>query len=101
MQERQNNKTKIDHDLNHGMDVAPEIAHRLRGEIVPVEVAVPAPLGLVRPVLKIDLKEFAYFTTMVNARIRSKIVLLHKILHANSSAVQQIASMVTMFTTTQ
>ena len=76
------------------MDVAPEIAHRLLGEIVPVEVAVPAPLGLVRPVLKVDLKEFAYFTTMDNARIRPKTVLLCIILLANSTPLQPVVSMV-------
>ena len=50
---------KIDHDLNRGMDVALEIARRLLGKIALVEVAAPAHLGLVRPVLTIELKEFA------------------------------------------
>ena len=76
------------------MDVAPEIAHRLRGEIVPVEVAVPVPPDLVHPVLKIDLKVFACFTTTENARIRPKIDLLRIILLANSTPLHSIVSMV-------
>ena len=93
-QRKSNNDEHMNHDLNLGMDVAPEIAHRLRGEIVPVEVAVPAPLGLVCPVLKIDLKEFAYFTTTDNVRIRPTIVLLRIILLANSTPLQPVVSMV-------
>ena len=61
---------KTDHDPNHETDVILETALRLHDETVPVGAAAQAPQGLVRLVLKHDLKRFAYFTITGYARVR-------------------------------
>ena len=66
---------KTDHDPNHETDEILETVLRPHDEIVPVGAAVQAPLGLVRFVLKHDLKKFAYFTIIGKVRVRQKIAL--------------------------
>ena len=66
------NEEKTDHDPNHETDEILETVLRLHDEIVPVGAAVQAPLGLVRLVLKHDLKKFTYFAILGNARVRQK-----------------------------
>ena len=73
---------RIDHDLIRETDAALliETDPHLRSETALVEAAVQVHLRHVRLASKIELKEFAYFTTMDSARRRQKIAPFRTIL---------------------